>query len=93
MELNGAMQPIKVGIPQLSSVDSNRVSLVEMQKNNMRQSQQRDPSPLLNLNRDLRTSISSRLSAGNISDGTASSHQNGIIFDQVCVYLPIQVFC
>lgn len=80
---NGVIQPVKVGIPQISPVDSNRVSFVEMRKSNIRQCQQQDPSPLLNLNRDLRTSISSRLSVGTSNDGNPSSHQNSIIFDQV----------
>lgn len=82
-ESNGVIQPVKVGIPQVSPVDSNRVSFVEMRKSTIRQCQQQDSSPLLNLSRDLRTPISSRLSVGNSNDGNSSYHQNSIIFDQV----------
>uniref|UniRef100_A0A0R3S569 Ras-associating domain-containing protein n=1 Tax=Elaeophora elaphi TaxID=1147741 RepID=A0A0R3S569_9BILA len=81
-ESNGVIQPVKVGIPQISPVDSNRVSFVEMRKSNVRECQQQDPPPLLNLNRDLLTPVSSRLSIGTSNDGNASSHQNSIIFDQ-----------
>ncbi|MCP9258798.1 Amyloid beta A4 protein-binding family B member 1-interacting protein [Dirofilaria immitis] len=81
-ESNVLNQPMKVGIPQISPADSSRVSFVEMRKSNARQCQQQDPSPLLNLNRDLRTPISSRLSVATSNDGNSSSHQNSIIFDQ-----------
>uniref|UniRef100_A0A915Q6D6 PH domain-containing protein n=1 Tax=Setaria digitata TaxID=48799 RepID=A0A915Q6D6_9BILA len=81
-ESNGVVQPVKVGIPQVSCADPNRVSFVEVRKSGMRQCQQQDPAPLLNLNRDLRTSISSRLSVGTSNDENSSSHQNSIIFDQ-----------
>ncbi|CAG9530846.1 unnamed protein product [Cercopithifilaria johnstoni] len=81
-ESNAVIQPVKVGIPQISLVDSNRVSFVEMRKSNIQQCQQQDPSPLLNLNHDLRTPISSRLSTGISNDGNSSPRQNSIIFDQ-----------
>uniref|UniRef100_A0A1I8EG34 PH domain-containing protein n=1 Tax=Wuchereria bancrofti TaxID=6293 RepID=A0A1I8EG34_WUCBA len=82
-ESNGSIvQPVKVAIPQISPIDSNRVSFVEMRKNNIRQCQEQEPSSLLNLNRDLRTPITSRLSTGTNNDGNSSSHQNSIIFDQ-----------
>uniref|UniRef100_A0A8R1U277 PH domain-containing protein n=1 Tax=Onchocerca volvulus TaxID=6282 RepID=A0A8R1U277_ONCVO len=82
IESNGMNQPVKVGIPQISPADSSRVSFVEKRKSSIRQCEQQDPSPLLNLNRDLRTPISSRLSIGTSNDGNSSSHQNSIIFDQ-----------
>ncbi|KAL4002116.1 PH domain family protein [Acanthocheilonema viteae] len=81
-ESNGVIQPVKVGIPQISSVDCNRVSFVEMRKSNIRQCQQQDQSTVLNLNRDLRTPISSKLSTAISNDSNLSSHQNSIIFDQ-----------
>lgn len=84
-ESNGVTpQPVKVGIPQISPVDSSRTSFVEIRKSNVRQCQQQDPSPLINLNRDSRTPVPFRRSSAGISnDGNPSSHQNSIIFDQV----------
>ncbi|VDK75822.1 unnamed protein product [Litomosoides sigmodontis] len=84
-ESNGVTQPVKVGIPQISPVDSSsRTSFVEIRKSGVRQCQQQDPSsPLISLNRDLPTPVPfRRLSAGISNDGNPSSHQNSIIFDQ-----------
>ncbi|VDM99716.1 unnamed protein product [Thelazia callipaeda] len=82
------IQPVKIGIPQVSSPatfipESNRESVTDVRSHSVSHPhRQQDLQPLLNMNGNVRSLASSKNSLGINNDDSSSPRQNSIIFDQ-----------